>query len=176
MPYRITLDIQLRPTQSGLSLRAQLVTVDGANSGAEITAGFVEIGSGAYLWDYPGMPDGFRGGLKVLRPDGTMVAFAAISPEALENSDAKVSSRLASDDYAAPDNATIGAVGAEVAAIRAKTDTLGAARITAVSPVGVSGDMQIIKGDDYSASDGSNRVFEWSDDESAWPDLDGATI
>jgi hypothetical protein len=166
------------------------------------------------------MPDGHRGGVKILNAaDDSLVAFASIAPESTENLDAKISSRLAASSYTAPDNASIMAikaktdnlpsdpadnsdviaattaimtrlgppagasVSADVAAvksdtedIKAKTDTLGAAKVTTVSPVSVSGDMQIIRGDDYSADDGASRVFAWSDDENVWPDLDGATI
>ena len=181
MSYRITADIQLRPSQTGLTLKAQLVDAVGVNVGGAITTGFAEIGRGSYLWDYSAIPDGHRGGVKILNAaDDTLVAFASIAPESAENIDAKVSSRLAASSYTAPDNATISAIAGyvdtEVAAIKAKTDTLGAGRVTTVSPVSVSGDMQIIRGDDYAADDGASRVFEWSDDESVWPDLEGATI
>lgn len=50
-------------SQTGLSLRAKLVQTNGS-LGGEISSGFVEIGSGFYLWTYADFPADFRGGVK----------------------------------------------------------------------------------------------------------------
>jgi hypothetical protein len=60
----------------------------------------------------------------------------------------------------------------EVAAIKAKTDTIGSSTVIVVSPVATSGDISLIAGDDYYATDG--REFAWAS--TGWPDLSGATV
>lgn len=58
-----------------------------------------------------------------------------------------------------------------LAAIKAKTDTIGAGTITVTSPVTAAGGVTIIQGDTYSASE-----VAWTDSGSTWPDgLDTAT-
>ena len=58
-----------------------------------------------------------------------------------------------------------------LAAIKAKTDTIGAGTITVTSPVTATGDVTIIQGDTYSASE-----VAWTDSGNTWPaDLDTAT-
>ena len=58
-----------------------------------------------------------------------------------------------------------------LAAIKAKTDTIGAGTITVSSPVTATGGVTIIQGDTYSASE-----VAWTDSGSTWPaDLDTAT-
>ena len=51
---------------------------------------------------------------------------------------------------------------------------IGGGQITTTSPVAVSGDVTIVRGDDYNAADG--RALDWTDVSAAWPDLTGATI
>ena len=58
-----------------------------------------------------------------------------------------------------------------LAAIKAKTDTIGAGTITVTSPVTATGEVTIIQGDTYSASE-----VAWTDSGNTWPaDLDTAT-
>jgi len=52
-----------------------------------------------------------------------------------------------------------------LAAIKAKTDTIGAGTITVTSPVTATGDVTIIQGDTYSASE-----VAWTDSGATWPD------
>lgn len=116
MSYTISIPIALGSSQVGLTLKAQLVDTTGSNVGSAITTGFVEIGLGNYLLT-ASIPDGHRGGIKILKSDNTLMAFGAINPEYVENSDAKTSTRLATAGYTAPDNTSIGA-------IKASTDNL----------------------------------------------------
>ena len=51
-----------------------------------------------------------------------------------------------------------------LAAIKAKTDTIGAGTITVTSPVTATGDVTIIQGDTYSASE-----VAWTDSGNTWP-------
>jgi hypothetical protein len=119
MAYASCTSIALGASQTGLTLKAQLVDADGVNVGSEITTGFTEIANGYYLWYYDGFPDGHRGGVKFLTTGNVFKAFHSINPEEGENLDAKVGTRLAAADYTAPDNASI-------ALIKAKTDNLPA--------------------------------------------------
>lgn len=96
MAYELVSSISLGPTNTGLTLKAQLVDTVGANVGAGILTGFVEIGGGDYLWDYAGFPDGFRGGIKILNAaDDSLLAFGVMNPQDAENLDVKVSSIVA---------------------------------------------------------------------------------
>lgn len=158
-----TISIVLGSSQTGLTLKAQLVDESGVNVGGAITTGFTEIGEGNYML-FANISNSHQGGLKILKSDNTLMAFTAINPESsgggpgvdpLEN--------LVPGDY---EEGTAGAA----------LGRIGSAKITTVAPVSVSGDMQVIRGDDYSVDDGASRVFVWSDDENVWPDLDGATI
>ncbi len=66
--------------------------------------------------------------------------------------------------------ATDGTTAAQLAAIRAKTDLIGTGTLTVVSPVTAAGEINIIQGDTYSASEVS-----WTDTGATWPaDLDTA--
>lgn len=94
MAYTLDIAISLPATEIGITdWNAQLVDTAGANVGPAITTGFVEIGSGHYLWHYAAFPDGHRGGVKFYRTadPATVKAFAAINPEEAENVDKKVS-------------------------------------------------------------------------------------
>lgn len=92
MTYQRDCAIALGAGQTGLTLTAQLVDTVGANVGAVISTGFVEIGVGNYLWHYAAYPDGFRGGV-VFLSGATVKAFTSVNPEEAENVDAKVTSR-----------------------------------------------------------------------------------
>jgi hypothetical protein len=96
MAYTADFALALGSSYTGLSdLRAQLVDTSGADTGAAVSTGFVEIGNGFYLWNYAAFPDGHRGGVKFYSnaSPATFLAFASINPEELENVDAKVSTR-----------------------------------------------------------------------------------
>jgi hypothetical protein len=159
MSYEKPIPVILGSGDIGLALKAQRTDkLTGADVGSPITTGFVEIGGGNYQWSPAAVPTDFIGGIKIFDADNNLKAFGVFDASEQELTVARIQ---ALD---------------EIEQIKAKTDTLGAARVTTVSPVSVSGDLQIIRGDDYAADDGASRVFEWSDDESVWPDLDGATI
>lgn len=59
-------------------------------------------------------------------------------------------------------------------AISAKTDLIGVGNITTVSIVGQHGDIEIVRGDDYSNSD--SRAIDWTDADDTWPTLTSATV
>jgi hypothetical protein len=85
MSYTLTIGVVLGPSKTGLTLRAKLLDTQG-NAGNEIATGFVEIGSGNYLWTYDGFSDGFRGGVKFY-PSGqeaTVLAFCPLNPQEVE--------------------------------------------------------------------------------------------
>ncbi len=94
--YSIAISLALGSSKAGLTdLRAQLVDTSGNNVGSEISTGFVDMGSGNYLWYYASMPDGHRGAVKFYSAaaPSTILAVAAINPEEAENTDVKVSTR-----------------------------------------------------------------------------------
>ena len=93
MSYIMNISISVSSCQTGLALNAQLVDSSGADTGEIISTGFSEIGNGHYLWNYPLFPDGFRGAAKFFEngSPGTILAFLAINPEEVENTDIKTS-------------------------------------------------------------------------------------
>lgn len=96
MSYTLNFSLALGASKTGLAdLRAQLVDSAGANSGSAISTGFIEIGTGNYLWSYGSFADGFRGGVKFYSnaTPATILVFSAINPEEAENIDAKISTR-----------------------------------------------------------------------------------
>lgn len=94
MTYTASFSIALGSSQTGLTLEAQLKDTAGVNVGAAITAGFIEIGVGNYLFTGTAIPDGHRGGVVFqISPAGAIKAFAAVNPEELENVDAKLTTR-----------------------------------------------------------------------------------
>lgn len=58
-------------------------------------------------------------------------------------------------------------------AIKAKTDMIGEGAVTVAAPVSMDGDVELDQGYDYYAADG--RALEWTNTDSTWPDLTGAT-
>jgi hypothetical protein len=124
--------------------------------------------------------------------------YTAARAAKLDQLDAAVSSRASQAALDTLDDL----VDTEVAAIKAKTDQLvfteankvdataeatvdeqaiaasivaalgGSAEITLVSPVLASGDVSLVRGDDYAHAD--NRALTWSS--TSWPDLTGATV
>lgn len=184
---------------AGLTLKARLFDYDENPVGGFITTGFTERSNGMFRFK-PAIPDGHRGWLEIYDAANNLLAHIAINPEEFENSNAKISTRATPADIP-----TVSQIDDQLSSSHGEGDwggggsgsdplenlvpgdyepgTAGAAlgrissaKITTVSPVSVLGDMQIVRGDDYSAEDGALRVFEWSDDESVWPDLDGAII
>lgn len=93
--YKATIGVVLGTSKTGLTLSAQLVAQNGSNTGSLITGGFVEIGTGNYMWTYEQFPQNFRGGVKFLS-SGSLMAFVTVNPELLEYVDAPISSRLTS--------------------------------------------------------------------------------
>lgn len=112
---------------SGITdLRAQLINPTGANVGSEMSTGFTaDLGNGQYLWDYSSYPDGFYGAVAIYRASAPGVRWIhAINPQEAENLDDKITSRMATFVYTAPDNAGIASIAAGVSALIA---TIGAA-------------------------------------------------
>lgn len=81
MAYTSDFSISLGSSKAGLTLNAQIVDSAGANVGAAITTGFVEIGGGCYLLS-ASVPDDQQGGIKFYESGvpGTILAFCAINP------------------------------------------------------------------------------------------------
>lgn len=150
MAYQQAFGLSLGTSQTGLAaqLRAQLVSTAGANVGAVVSTGFVEIGVGLYLWHYASIPDGHRGGAVFTRNDtSAVVAFVAINPEDAE----------------------------DIALILAKTNLIGAGSVTVTSSVSSDGtSIALFGGDDYHNIEA--REIEIVDTGGAWPDLTGATV
>jgi hypothetical protein len=122
MPYTLDISIVLPNTETGITdWVAQLVNTAGANVGAAITTGFVEIGGGNYLWHYANFPDGHRGGVKFYRSSAPTVirAFVAINPEEAENIDKKVSIGILDSSLAG--HTAAGSVGRALQLARAET-------------------------------------------------------
>lgn len=87
MSYTLSTSISLGSSKAGLILRARLIDILG-NIDSEISAGFIEIGGGNYLWTYD-YPTGFRGGVKIYENGvpGTILSFFSINPQEAENVD-----------------------------------------------------------------------------------------
>lgn len=78
MSYALIFAISLGSSQTGLSLNAQLIDSTGSNSGSPVTTGFVEIGSGNYLWNGT-IPDDFYG-IAAFNAGGPILAISDINP------------------------------------------------------------------------------------------------
>lgn len=112
MAYTMDFSLLLGAGLAGLvDLRAQITDTAGVNVGAAIATGFVDMGTGCYLWHYAAFPDGQRGGVKFYRNafPAVTLAFAAVNPEEAENTDVKTSTRAIAGDAMA---LTAGAVDA----------------------------------------------------------------
>jgi hypothetical protein len=156
MAYTLDFSINLGASQTGLTLKAQLVNTSGADVGSEISAGFTEIGFGQYLAHLTAIPDGHRGGVKFYTgtlPTG-LKAFAAINPEEAENSDIKTS---------------------EVESGGGGGDSLQRTAAIRVSDQQAdSDDIYLTIGDSYSTDNG--RALHFLDVKSLWPDLDAGEV
>jgi len=87
MTYTLDFLLGLGSGKAGLSdLRAQLFDTAGSNVGSAVSTGFVEIGSGNYLWHYASIPDAHRGGVKFYSnaTPATILAANAINPQEAE--------------------------------------------------------------------------------------------
>jgi hypothetical protein len=136
-----TLDTAIALDTAGLTLSAQLVNSTGANVGSAVTTGFVDFGSGYYLWHYEAFPDGHRGAVK-FSAGGVLKAVKEINPEEVEAGAA-----------ALPPGAQVNYVG----------------------PVAQTGEVVLIRGDDYSNADGRALPFLEAANP-VWPALAGATV
>lgn len=72
--------------------------------------------------------------------------------------------------------ASVDAIQADVDEIRVKTDLLGSAQITVVSPVAQNGTITIFFGDDYLLADGRQIDVTLASGSAEWPDLTAATV
>ncbi len=83
MAYTLSFALSLGSSQTGLTLKAQLVDTAGSAAGSEVTTGFVEFGAGNYGWTYADFTDGFRGFVEFYT--GTLPAglktVAGVNPE-----------------------------------------------------------------------------------------------
>ena len=87
MSYNMSISLILGTSQIGLSLSGQLFDTTGTNFGSVITTGFVEIGTGSYLFNLT-VPDNFRGGVKIFpsSDSSNILTIVSINPEEIENS------------------------------------------------------------------------------------------
>jgi len=84
MAYSFGFSVALDADDTGLTLYGQLVDSDGNNVGAQIAAGWVEIGEGNYYL-LASVPDDHRGGLEVYNDaDDELQGFGAINTEEAE--------------------------------------------------------------------------------------------
>jgi len=101
MPYTFAHNLSLGTSKSGLTtLRCQLMDVLGNNIGSAISTGFVDTGSGTYIWSYDNFPDDFRGGIKVYDNSFPLVTLAllVINPEEGEYIDMRVSEIISQNE------------------------------------------------------------------------------
>lgn len=181
--------IQLASSQTGLTLKAILLDETGTPVGSEITTGFTEIDSGAYMWDYSSIPTGFRGGVRFYTGVSTFKAFAAIVPEDVENLDTKISTRPTAAAIDTQLSGTHGSGAWDGGGTDPLENTIadyspgelgyilgtlsGAESITSSAPVvTTSGDIELVKGQDYRIEDSNSITFQ----STTWPALGNATI
>lgn len=157
----LTIPINLGPSLAGLDLKAQLLDSAGAPVGAEITAGFVEVGGGLYAFSYASFADDFQGAVEFI-DDATElpVALAAVNPPPMVAVDAE---SLLEAPVAGYDAGTVGGVLAHV----------GTGKIAVTSHLAPGGDLYIIRGDSYLAENGNAIEFTDVDSDVPLPDLSG---
>lgn len=77
---------------TGLTLNGKLYDHLGAQVGATIVAGFVEIGNGVYSYLHSALPDGGRGVMVAYKStDATIKVVCGYNPQTTENTDIKTS-------------------------------------------------------------------------------------
>jgi hypothetical protein len=131
--------------------------------------------------DYVVIGDPMQAGTEVELTGDYDAAKAAASQDSVN----ALGTPLQAGTYEPPDNTTVGEIAAalgsyetettvaeELAAVKAKTDTLGAAEVEVTTPVLSSGDVELVSGDAYTAAHG--RALAWTAD--VWPDLGEATV
>lgn len=92
MAYTLDVNLALGAGNAGLTLEMQLKSTTGVNVGSAVTAGFVDLTLGNYLFHYAGWPDGHRGvAVFQVSPGGAVKAAVAINAEEFENTDIKTS-------------------------------------------------------------------------------------
>lgn len=80
MSYSLTMTVDLGPVYAGATLYAQLKDTDGSNVGGQVTAGFVEVGDGVFMWTGT-IPAAFRGVVAFYNDaDDAFAAMASINP------------------------------------------------------------------------------------------------
>lgn len=171
MTYSADFQIDLGSALSGLALTATITTMAGAALASGVS-GWTEYpaASGVYWGTYSSFADGVS--YRVIWLNGsTLVSSTTVSP-----SDARVQASVDVDEaaIAATVSAAVTAAVNSGAIASALAAYLSGAPITITSPVAASGDVEIVRGDDYSALDG--RALEWTNAAGTWPDLTGATI
>lgn len=140
------------PGNSGLTLTATLTAIGGAQLATGVSLPEAPSGSGTYLATYASFADGVAYRVDIYSTGAVFRDSHTVTP---------------ADALVAPESASI-------AAIKVKTDMLGSAQITVVSPVSATGALTLIQGEDYAAADGLPLDFISAD--GSWPNLTGATI
>lgn len=163
--------------------------------GSEITTGFTEIDSGAYMWDYSSIPTGFRGGVRFYTGVSTFKAFAAFGPEDVELIKNTNTAVAALPTAAAIDTQLSGTHGSGAwDSAGSDTDPLEAVvpgsyvpgtagfqlglltsdlTLTSSAPVVTeSGDIELVKGQDYKEENAQQITFT----STSWPALGNASI
>lgn len=165
MSWTHTEAINLLPSFAGSTLEAlvynQLDELQDTN-----TAGFNEVGNGVFVFTYA-YPDDFTG-YTVVRVQGTTTPLVAFPVDYRTVEAANVATTLL--DASVPDGRTVDTLGGALGVIA----RLGTARVAIVSPIASTGELSVIKGDDYT-DDGAGQV-QFAEPSSLWPDLTGATV
>jgi hypothetical protein len=166
MAQELNINIALGTSQTGLTLKAQLVNDSGANVGSEVTSGFFEVGRGNYLWNYAAYPDDFTGGVKFINDaDEVLMAFVALNA-----GDFGAGSGGSGDDpleSLVPGSYASGTAGAALGRI-------GVGRITVTNNVTPGGDVYLFVGDSYLETNGN--ALEFTDELGTAPDLTGLEV
>lgn len=119
MAYTLTIKLGLGTGKTGLTdLRAVLYDTVGNVVAGPISSGYLEIGSGDYIWTYTSFPDGYRGAVKFYSNASPSIVLASteINPQETENLDVKISTRSTLTaqgvwDALTSNLATIGSIG-----------------------------------------------------------------
>lgn len=121
MAYTQDIDISLGSSLTGLTLNAQIVNSLGEATGAPITTGFVELGSGCYLLHCTSIPDGHRGAIKIYTAGAPAVVhgIASINAEEAES----VTTLLSEVSKVPKSDGTVSWNSTALASINAEVDT-----------------------------------------------------
>jgi hypothetical protein len=164
MAQSLNITVNLRASQSGLNLRAQLFNNSFVDVGAPVTTGFSERGAnGVYGWHYAAYPDGFTGGVDFFDDDtdeyltSVMINEADFGAEA--GGGASVEDILSADDLNSYPSGSVGAA----------LGKIGVGRISVTSVVTPGGDTHLYIGDSYTAE--HSNALDYTDELGNWPDL-----